>query len=111
MFLQNPVFYSYIFQMVCYGGYTYFVVSMARTFNIVHYLPPGKYQPGYHISKLDTVYIHRTEVIQYTIMEDALTEILGIDKELTTVVRQRDHHLNQNFIWIFSTRSPNEFQM
>lgn len=87
------------------------LLSQWRERSIVHYLPPGKYEPGYHMSKLDTVYIQRINVIQYTIMGDVLTEILSIDKELTTAVRQIDHHLNQIFIWIFSVRSPHEFQM
>ena len=36
--------------------------------------------------------------MQYTIMGDVLTVILGINKELTTAVRQIGHHLNQDLI-------------
>ena len=64
------------------------LLSQWREHSIVHYLPPGKYEPRYHISKLDTVYIQRIYVMQYTIMKDISTKALGIDKELTTAVRQ-----------------------
>ena len=64
------------------------LLSQWREHLIVHYLPPGKYEPRYHISKLDTVYIQRFNVMQWTIMGDVSTETLGIDKELTTAVRQ-----------------------
>jgi len=73
------------------------LLSQWREHSIVHYLPLGKYGPGYHIPKLDTPYIQRIKVMRYIIMGDFLPEILGIDKELTTAVRQIDHHSNQNF--------------
>lgn len=101
MFLQNPVYFlSYLnwFAMVL----TPTLLSQWRERSIVHYLPPGKYELGYHISKLDTVYIQSINVMRYTIMEEVLTEILGIDKELITTVTRRDHCLYKNMVWIFS---------
>ena len=64
------------------------LLSQWREHSIVHYLQPGKYEPRYHISKLDTVYIQRIYVMQYTIMKDISTKTLGIDKELTTAVSE-----------------------
>jgi len=56
------------------------LLSQWRERLILHYLPPGKYQPRYHIFKLDTVYMQRINVIQYTTMEKCRLKYLVLTK-------------------------------